>query len=265
MPSNRQTTSRGCRPGRRGTLSTFDAIGIAGIGTDAMPGVGRFVVLRLDAFEDHRLTVLRDLDARGVERPEIEQFLLAVVVGRLLEIVGGAVVDREDVGLRRVADVDGGVVGLPADYQRRPRAAQMQVDDRLRLVESEFLEVRGRRCAGDQLISSARFRPSPTRPSTAEKSARAAIGLIIFQSALALANSIVLPSTIDVHAVDLRAVELDDRLVAQVEGGLVERAFVVLRDQHDALLIVASGVAGCRRSRSWRRRTGVRRSCRRPT
>ena len=117
-----------------------------------MPRIRRLVVFGLHPLEDDRLAVSRQLHMGGVERTEIEQFLLPIVVSGFLEIVGRGFVDGVDVGLGRVPHVSGRFVRLAAELECRSGASQMKVDRHLRLLEAVFLEIGRRRRTGDERL-----------------------------------------------------------------------------------------------------------------
>ena len=238
------------RAGRRSCrLSTS-----AGVRADAPPLVRRVLALALDPLEDDGLAVARDLDAVRVERR-----------GTRRGPCGGS--RRRPSSGRRAARSR---PSRPPASTRRARRRVLSValppmSSVARALPAFRLTVAAGlsrpyffRSAG---VGARRRRSTSSAPSAGGRSAlrrsrsrRAPrSGFVIFQSAPSFASASVLPPAVDVDAVDLVALELQQRLVAQIERRPVERRFLERRNQEDLLLVVALGEQIARRSATSRR------------
>ena len=202
-----------------------------------MPFVLRVLALAFHAIENRFLVAPRDLDVIRVVGAELEQILDAVVVGAFAQIVDQRFLDRDDGGPRRVARIHRVVVGLSADEQRRLRAAGVQVDGDLRLVEAVFPEI-----GGVGLVRDDRFHLRALHASDeAFDRSEVGLGLNRFHDlpvAAVFREIDRLAVRHDVQRIDLVAVDRDQLLHPEVERLLVERRFLERRDEEDLLLVV---------------------------
>ena len=182
-----------------------------------------------------------DLEGGGVERTEREQVLPAVLADALFEFAGQRLVDGEHQIARPVAGVDRPLRGGAAEEQGRGRAAQPHRHRQPRVVEP----------VGFQGVGVGRLLLDGCHPPVAEPAHEAVghpeVGAGLdgaHQSPLAvrLAQPDLDIGPGDLQRVHLVAGDVEDRLVAEVERGLVERRVEEAGDEEDAVRARDGGV-----------------------